>query len=72
MDVRRTEKIHTRSYFQINGHLVPSDILNEEQKNYAGVKLRETYLNGIFRGHAVFTPEIDLPQPEKVFPEYYR
>ena len=51
----KAETIQTRSFFRIGDRWVSPPEMTEAQRNYAGAKLKERYLNELFRGKADFT-----------------
>lgn len=63
------KKIQTRSFFNIGGRLVSPDDMNEEQRIYAATKLKEAYLNELFRGKAIFTAP-PMPPWQEVFANF--
>ena len=56
------------SYIHVGDRLVCTDDLTPEQKSYVGAVLKAEYLNAMFSGRAVFSPE-GLPDAETVFPK---
>ena len=66
---RQTQKIRTVSYIHVGDKLVCTDDLNAEQKKYVATRLKQQYMNALFKGKAEFGLPDDLPAAEDVFPE---
>lgn len=53
---KRDQKIKCVSYVRVNGELVETSKLSEEQKVELATWLKTTYLNNLFAGRAEFYP----------------
>lgn len=50
-------EIRTESYIRVNGEPVRFDNLPDDLKRRAATQIKADYLNALYRGKAVFTPE---------------
>lgn len=54
---RKQVEIRTESYIRVGGEPVRFDNLPDELKRRAATQIKADYLNALYRGKAVFTPE---------------
>ena len=54
-------QIKCESYVHVGDRLVRFEDLTDEQREYASQVLLSRYMNELYRGQAVFTPNVQCP-----------